>query len=187
MRFVTASLVTALALGSGYARAQEYVPQADTQAGVQPDQQVAQPATAAPSDQPPAPPQQPPAPPQDQAQAQPYPAQVQVQAVAPAQGQWVYTSQYGWVWMPYGAQYTYEPTYAGAYPSSYVYYPSYGWTWVTAPWIWGFGISPFFGVYGPSHFAWYGHVHYGHFGYGYGYGHPGYRGYGYGHPGYRGY
>ncbi|MGD0044969.1 MAG: hypothetical protein ABSE84_31985, partial [Isosphaeraceae bacterium] len=39
----------------------------------------------------------------------------------------VYTSEYGWIWMPYGNQYTYEGTANDAYPYSYVYYPSYGW------------------------------------------------------------
>ena len=86
-----------------------------------------------------------------------------------AQGQWVYTQQYGWVWMPYGSQYTYAPTQAGVYPSEYVYYPSYGWTWIAAPWVFGWGVSPYFGVYGPSHFGWYHHW----VGVGHGY-HPGY-------------
>ncbi|HET6336641.1 MAG TPA: hypothetical protein VFG30_25635, partial [Polyangiales bacterium] len=27
----------------------------------------------------------------------------------PVDGQWVYTSQYGWVWMPYSQSYTYVP------------------------------------------------------------------------------
>ena len=42
----------------------------------------------------------------------------------------VYTSEYGWIWMPYGDQYAYEGTANDAYPYSYVYYPSYGWTWL---------------------------------------------------------
>src|SRR4029079_230546 len=140
MRFVAPSLVAVLALGSGYATAQEFTSQSDTQADAQPAPQQAQPGTAAPHEQPPPPPAQPPAPPQQQP-PQTYSVQAPAQPGAPAQGQWVYTSQYGWVWMPYGAQYTYEPSYAGAYPSSYVYYPAYGWTWVAAPWVWGFGIS----------------------------------------------
>jgi hypothetical protein len=72
--------------------------------------------------------------------------------------------------MPYGSQYTYTPTAAGIYPSEYVYYPSYGWTWVTAPWVFGWGVRPYFGVYGAAHFGWYNH---------YAIGGGGWRGYGY--------
>jgi hypothetical protein len=79
-------------------------------------------------------------------------------------GQWVYTEQYGWLWMPYSEAYTYAP--AGAVdPYMYVYYPTVGWTWLVAPWVWGWGPSPFFGFYTPWRFAWFGHV--GHF-------HPGF-------------
>jgi hypothetical protein len=69
-------------------------------------------------------------------------------AVAPpsSAGQWVYTAQYGWVWMPYGTAYTYLP--ASAYPDMYLYFPAYGWRWVVAPWVWGIGPRPYFGVYG---------------------------------------
>ena len=108
-------------------------------------------------------------------------------APAPANGQWVYTSQYGWVWMPYGAAYTYLP--AGAYPDMYVYFPVYGWRWVVAPWVWGVGPRPYFGVYGWTRYAWYGHGFGRWYGYhggpvwaGRGWGRPG----SYGHPGYPG-
>ena len=108
-------------------------------------------------------------------------------APAPASGQWVYTSQYGWVWMPYGAGYTYLP--AGAYPDMYVYFPVYGWRWVVAPWVWGIGPRPYFGVYGWARFGWYGHGFGRWYGYrggpvwaGRGWGRPGW----YGHPGYPG-
>ena len=126
MRFVSAFVVPMLAMlavGSRYAQAQEVGPEAPAQA----EPQMAQPSSAQPTEGPPAPPQQVPPPPEVQA---PPPA---AQAQAQADGQWVYTQQYGWVWMPYGAQYTYEPSQAGVYPSEYVYYPSYGWTWLTAP------------------------------------------------------
>ncbi|HME92105.1 MAG TPA: hypothetical protein VKE49_11825, partial [Myxococcaceae bacterium] len=85
----------------------------------------------------------------------------EVTAPAPEQqaqqpgGQWVYTDQYGWVWMPYGQQYTYSPPPEVAYPYSYVYYPVYGWVWLYSPWVWGWGPRPYFGFYGPSHFVWY--------------------------------
>jgi hypothetical protein len=59
--------------------------------------------------------------------------------------------------MPYGDAYSYVPPEGEGQPYEYVYYPSHGWTWVVAPWIWGFGPWPYFGVYGPAHFGWYGH------------------------------
>jgi hypothetical protein len=102
-------------------------------------------------------------------------------APAPATGQWVYTAQYGWVWMPYGAAYTYLP--AGAYPDMYLYVPAYGWRWVVAPWVWGIGPSPYFGVYGWARFPWYGHG----FGRWYGFrGGPVWASRGWGHPGWYG-
>lgn len=81
------------------------------------------------------------------------------QAVAPAAppaGQWVYTSQYGWLWLPYEQGYTYvdadaEVSYA------YAYYPSFGWRWVLSPWVFGIGPEPRWGAVGRVHFAWYAH------------------------------
>src|SRR5262249_37513299 len=55
---------------------------------------------------------------------------------------------------PYGSAYTYAA--AGAYPDMYVYFPSYGWRWVVAPWVWGIGPRPYFGVYGWARYGWYG-------------------------------
>lgn len=69
-------------------------------------------------------------------------------------GQWGYTQQYGWLWMPYDQAYTYVVDDA-ALAYQYAYYPSYGWTWILAPWILGFGSVPYWGVLGPGHFAWY--------------------------------
>lgn len=87
-------------------------------------------------------------------------------AVTPtAAGQWVYTVQYGWVWMPYGDAYTYVPA-GGAAPDMYVYWPAYGWRWVVAPWLWGLGPHPYFGVYGWTRYGWYGR------GFGHWYGFP---------------
>ena len=69
------------------------------------------------------------------------------------EGEWVYTSQYGWIWAPYAQTYTHViPESNLAY--SYVYYPSFGWRWVVAPWVLGFGVAPRWGVYGPARFAW---------------------------------
>jgi hypothetical protein len=72
-------------------------------------------------------------------------------------GEWVNTEQYGWVWMPYGDDYTSVPADGYGAPYMYVYYPSYGWTWLAAPWVWGLGPWPVFGIYGPVHFGWWGH------------------------------
>jgi len=70
-------------------------------------------------------------------------------------GEWVYTTQYGWVWMPYDQQYTHVIEDSGtAY--EFVYYPGFGWRWVVAPWVFGIGPRPRF-VHGPARFAWYAH------------------------------
>src|SRR5262245_53392085 len=82
----------------------------------------AEPSSPAPSNVPPPPPTETPGPPTNQ----PPPA-----VHAAPQGQWVYTEQYGWVWMPYGNSYTYVPT-DGSAPNMYVYYPAVGWSWVVA-------------------------------------------------------
>jgi hypothetical protein len=81
-------------------------------------------------------------------------------------GEWVYTAQYGWVWMPYSPAYTYVPSESASAPLMYVYAPVGGWKWVAAPWVWGLGPQPWFSV-GPVRFAWYGHPWLGHPGYGY--------------------
>ena len=128
MRSVSVLVLSVLTLGSGLARAQDVgAPPPETA-----NAQAVQAPSAAPAQLPPAPPEQLPPPPQQQVQqAEPEAAQ------APATGQWVYTQQYGWVWMPYGDQYTYAPTQAGTYPQEYIYSPSYGWEWLAAPWVFG--------------------------------------------------
>jgi hypothetical protein len=97
---------------------------------------------------------------------------------ASADGQWVYTDQNGWLWMPYGSQYVSEGSSDGEDPSAYVYDPSQGWTWMDAPWVWGWGTYPYFGTLGPGRFGWYRGLL--HAGYGWG----SYRGGGPGHAGY---
>ncbi|WP_248354697.1 hypothetical protein [Anaeromyxobacter oryzae] len=105
------------------------------------------PGTQAPTDLPPAPPTATP-----EAYGQP-----QAPAAVPP-GQWVYTQQYGWIWMPYSDAYAYVPPGGYGSPYAYVYYPADAcWTWISAPWIWGIGPWPFFGTIGPVRFAWYGH------------------------------
>jgi len=106
------------------------------------------PSSSAPAETPPAPPAQPPAPP-----AQPRASD----AESATTGQWVFTQQYGWIWMPYGDFYASVPSNGEGDPYEYVYCPSYGWTWVVAPWVWGWGPWPFFGAIGPRHFGWYSH------------------------------
>jgi hypothetical protein len=75
---------------------------------------------------------------------------------APPAGQWTFTQQYGWLWMPYDQRYTYVVDSASlAY--EYVWYPTFGWSWVVAPWVLGLGVTPFWGAGGPMRFAWYAH------------------------------
>jgi hypothetical protein len=71
-------------------------------------------------------------------------------------GQWVYTAQNGWLWVPYGQAYTYvDADSSVAY--EYVYYPAFGWHWVLSPWVLGVGPSPYWGAHGYSGFAWHAH------------------------------
>lgn len=116
-------------------------------AAAPPEPEAAPPPGSQPAQPPPAPPSL--APPGAPSQAQP--------STSALRGQWVYTQQYGWVWMPYGDAYTSVPPGGYGQPYQYLYYPAYGWTWVVAPWVWGFGPWPYFGFFGPSRFAWYGY------------------------------
>lgn len=95
--------------------------------------------------------------PADQAPAQQTPPVTQ-QAPAPAQaappvqeaapqGQWVWTEEYGWIWVPAGAQ-----SYAvGGDPYVYIYTPVYGWTWYASPWGWG---PYYYGVWAHRPWGW---------------------------------
>ena len=105
------------------------------------------PQGAPPASQPPPPPATVPAPPLASSES-PAPS-------ASDTGQWVYTSQYGWVWMAYGDQYVYTPADETSDPYEYVYYPAQGWVWLVAPWVWGVGPLPWFGSVGPWHYHWY--------------------------------
>jgi hypothetical protein len=101
-----------------------------------------QPAATAPSAPPPGPP--------PVAQSAPPPG-----AEEPANGgQWIYTSQYGWLYMPYSRDYTYVSG-DGGVAYEYAYYPNSGWRWVYAPWVLGWGPSPYWGRLGPRHYIWY--------------------------------
>ncbi len=101
------------------------------------------PPSGPPAEPAPAPPARTPPPPRQEAQAE------------ATTGQWVYTQQYGWVWMPYADRYLYLPP--DGPPYAYLYYPAYGWTWVAAPWIFGWGPWPYFGFHGAFYYGWYGH------------------------------
>jgi len=142
---IAPALVFAQATGEPNAPPQPSPPQAEPAEGPPPSE-------APPSEAPPPPPSQPPAPAPQMAApaASPQPSE------GPA-GQWVYTNQFGWLWMPYGQQYTAIPSDARTFPDQYVYYPVYGWRWVVAPWVYGYGPSPYWGDGGPHYFAWYAH------------------------------
>jgi outer membrane lipoprotein SlyB len=118
------------------------------QPGAESGAAVAQPSAPAPAAPPPPPAGTTPAPPQLQSRAQP---------PSVPDGEWAYTDEYGWVWMPYGAAYTVTPDYENGDPYMYVYYPSGGWTWVEAPWLWGWGPEPRFGVSAGVRYGWHGH------------------------------
>jgi hypothetical protein len=125
---------------------------AGAQESLAPPPSAAPPPTAAPLEPPPAPPEQPPPLPLgDDEWQEPLPGAPEVAA----SGQWVYTGQYGWVFMPYGNQYVHEGAVEDAYPFAYVYYPDQGWIWVAAPWVWGWGAYPYFDIQGPWIFGWY--------------------------------
>jgi hypothetical protein len=151
-----AALAALLVAAPQRARPAENVSAALEQATPPAPDAVPQPETS-PGDQavpPSSPPAQPPPAPESATPPPPPAQQAQPRAAAPA-GQWVYTQQYGWVWMPYGDAYTYAPSDGYGQPYQYVYYPTFGWTWVVAPWVWGWGPWPYFGFYGPGYFAWY--------------------------------
>jgi hypothetical protein len=48
-------------------------------------------------------------------------------------GQWVYTTGYGWIWVP--ADSATEDV--DGVPYVHLYTPAYGWTWYVSPWGWG--------------------------------------------------
>lgn len=149
MKHLSILLFLSALAGAGGVAAAAVPPGATAQVGAPATDEEGLPIPSPPEESPPSPPDTPPPPPQD-AQASPAPPG--------ASGQWVYTQQYGWLWMAYGDAYAYVPPSGTGEPYAYVYYPFYAaWTWVAAPWIWGWGPWPYFGVYGPYHYAWYHH------------------------------
>jgi hypothetical protein len=119
------------------------------------------PPSAPPSDEPtfdPPPPPENPTPPEVAANesSEPEPAPpVETQEAPSPDGQWVYTNQYGWVFMPYAQSYTYVP--ATGYPFAFAYGPHWGWRWLSAPWVIGVGPAPYWGPRGAVMFAWRAH------------------------------
>ncbi|HEX7478478.1 MAG TPA: hypothetical protein VF331_11770 [Polyangiales bacterium] len=104
----------------------------------------------------PAPPEaQPTEPPESSAPAQVAPTEPPAPPQGVPAGQWVFTSQYGWIWAPYDQQYTAVPT--NGEPYMFVYYPVVGWRWMAAPWVFGWGPRPYWGSWGVRRFAWYAH------------------------------
>jgi hypothetical protein len=106
-----------------------------------------------PSAEPPPPPQAS-APPQQMAPPPPQAAPAPQPAGAPP-GQWVWTTQYGWLFIPYARNYTYVSGDPQVYPEQFVYYPVYGWRWVISPWVYGYGPQPRWGPGGVTLFVWY--------------------------------
>jgi hypothetical protein len=148
MKFLSAAAVALLALLPYWAsgvRAQEAEPSAE-------------PSSPAPTQVPPPPPEHVAPPSEAQVQTVRHPARRHAHVRVRGDGQWVYTEQYGWIWIPYGAQYTYEPTDPDDQPYEYVYCPSYGWSWLAAPWVFGWGAFPHFGAMGPARYRWYHHA-----------------------------
>jgi hypothetical protein len=146
MKVLSAAAAAFLAFSAGGARAQQPEPESVAEPSGQP---IAEPSWPAPTQMPPPPPESvaPPSEPQVQ--------NVQTHSVRRhVNGQWVYTEQYGWVWIPYEAQYTYAPTGPHTDPYEYVYCPSYGWSWLPAPWVFGEGAFPYFGARGPGRYGW---------------------------------
>jgi len=143
-RAFTTSIIMALLAGTlpaGAARAQAVAADVVQPSGPPPQQPPPAPAWTA-------------TPPQPQPLEPPVATTTQPQALP--DGQWVYTAQYGWLWMPYGSQYVQvQPDASLAY--MFAFYPAFGWRWVVAPWVLGLGVAPFWGTPGPRHFAWYGH------------------------------
>jgi hypothetical protein len=134
------------------------VARADNAAAAAPTTQQAVPRSSAPGALPPPPATNPPVPSAQPLEHPPLQAPVATQAPAPPlpPGQWVFTQQYGWLWMPYGQGYTHVIDDA-ALAYEYAYYPTFGWRWVVAPWVLGFGVTPYWGAFGPRPFAWYAH------------------------------
>ena len=161
-RTISLAILGALASVSAYANAQTPAgPPAPAPAQAQ-SQPQAQPGNPPPEMMPPPPVSSPAAPGAQPiesprpAMVGPGPGPVPGPRMQPPPGQWVYTQQYGWLFLPYDQGYTHVVDDA-ALAYEYAYYPAYGWRWVVAPWVLGFGVTPYWGAYGPARFTWYAH------------------------------
>ena len=146
--------LTVLAAGSAHANAAT-----SAQVEIQ-----ARPSSPQPDFVPPVPPSAlPPAPSAQLVVPNPLPDAAAALAVSMPSGQWVFTQEYGWLWMPHHQKYAQvveNPDRRFGHSSvayAYAYYPAFGWRWVVAPWILRFGTVPYWGVLGPARFGWYAH------------------------------
>ncbi len=153
----TLLIIGGVAHAQGPTASQEaWTAQEDTQS------EPTQAAVTEPTGLPPAPPLLPPPPPQAQAQAQ---AEEEETPAPPsdgteASGQWVYTDQYGWVFVPYGDQYVSPAAGFDETALCYVYQPGTGWVWLAAPWTQEPEAYPFLGIVEPVQVGWHhGHSH----------------------------
>jgi len=152
---LVATICCSLSLGSAAQAKEEHAARDYVAIQGQTPLEPAQPTSSVPSQTPPAPPQQPPAPPTQGPRLEAPVAEGLPAPEAAANGQWVFTSQYGWVFMPYGDQYVAQGIGTDGNPYSYIYHPGYGWQWLASPWLLGLGPNPYFGALGPAYFGWY--------------------------------
>jgi hypothetical protein len=122
-----------------------------TSVWAQDQEEVGEPEEPAPSEAPPPPPANIPPPPGIATSEEPPPP-----APSDSEGQWVYTGQYGWTYMPYAQPYTYVAP-SGELAYTYVYGPGLGWRWALSPWVLGWGPRPWWGVRSYRRFVWYAH------------------------------
>src|SRR5215813_1986269 len=115
------ALVTLLMTFPALVGAQVSPPVNAPAAPVQPREPV-EPEPGAPTSTEPPPPESAPPPPPAGVSAPPEPTappQAERVNVPPTDGQWVYTAQYGWLWMPFGQQFIHVPQ-GGAPPQMFV-------------------------------------------------------------------
>jgi hypothetical protein len=137
------ALVLLLTAAPSFAQEQPAAPPPPprTESTVQVQVQPAPQQQAAPQPPPPPPADQQGAPQASAPQQAPYQGQEApppgwVQVDPQGTGQWVYTPDYGWVWVPAGT----VSQDAEGVPYSYLYTPTYGWTWYVSPW----GVGPYY-------------------------------------------
>ena len=73
------------------------------------------------------------------------------QETAVPKGDWVMTSQYGWLYLPFSKRYA---SVVGESGWLYAFGPLRGWHWLEAPWLLGKGPAPRFNMANEERFAW---------------------------------